>query len=53
MVMNECNVTACRANGIKQEEEGAVASPHTICKRLWSSVVNIFREGSDKWGRIL
>lgn len=53
MVMNESNVIACRVNGIKQEEEGAVASPHTICKSFWSSFVNILKEGSDKWGTIL
>lgn len=53
MVMNECDVLACKAKGIKQEQEGAVASAHTICKSFWSSVVNIFKECSDKWGRIL
>lgn len=53
MVMNECNVIACRANSIKQKEEGAAASPHTIWKCFWRSVVNILKEGSDKWGRIL
>lgn len=43
MVMNECNVIAFRANGIKQEEEGVVASLHTICKSFWNPVVNILK----------
>lgn len=44
MVMSQCNVTSCRANGIKQEEEGGVASLHTICSSFWSSVVNILKK---------
>lgn len=51
MVVNECNVIACSANGIKQEEESAAASPRTICDSFWSSVVNIFKEDTDRWGR--
>lgn len=51
--MNECDVLACKANDIKQEQEGAVTSARTIFKSFWSSVVNIFEKCSDKWGRIL
>lgn len=50
-VMNECNVIACRANGIKQEEEeGGVASLHTICNSFCSSAVNILRKKMVKAG---
>lgn len=44
MVTSKCNVIACRANGIKQEEEGGVASLRTICNSFCSFVVNILKK---------
>lgn len=48
--MSECNVIACRANGIKQEEEGGVSSLHTICNSFCRSVVNILKKRKVKAG---
>jgi len=50
MVLNQCDVIACRANGIKQEEQGGVASLCTICSIFCTPVVTILK--SESWGRI-